>query len=285
MRKRNALVVEAVTLSGRCVAPGCGAQLVGRSHRRTCSGPCRQALYRYRRKLESATAVRALDLGLSGGDLWRTDPADFARWDAEFRFGLDAAASEVDALVPQHISPQEDSFSTPWGPRCAVNRHGLQVAWLNPPYSGRGRAPRSAGLLAWMALAVEQCRAWSMWTVVLVPASMGTRYMQLAHREAVEVRLCRRRLAFVDPDTGRPVKGNRHDSCLVIVGPRPAVNGAARVVYEGVALADARSPAPVLIPEMFHERSMKTGRRDIVTSEPPLSELSARPAGMDSGRD
>lgn len=234
---------HAVTLSRRCLAPGCGAQLNGRSHKRTCSPRCRTALWRARKALESDTARRAIDMGLSPADLWRTAPADFERWDREFGFGLDAAASAVDALCPAYITPEQDSFMTPWGPRCAVNRWGLRVAFLNPPYSGRGRHPRAAGLLAWMARAVDQARAWSMWVVVLVPASMNTRYMQTAHREGIEIRLCRSRLAFVNPDTGRPTSGNRHDSCLCIISPQRSPEGAARVTYEGAAPQLSRSPA------------------------------------------
>ncbi len=64
---------------------------------------------------------------------------------------------------------------------------------------------------------------------MLVPPSPGTRYHRLLHKEAVELRLPDRRLAFLHPDTGVPTAGNRGDSMVAVL--RPGQSGPARTLY------------------------------------------------------
>jgi hypothetical protein len=70
---------------------------------------------------------------------------------------------------------------------------------------------------------------------LLVPPSPSTRYHQLLKAESVELRLRKRRLAFLHPDTGLPMKGNRGDSMVAVL--RPGVRGPAVEAY-----FDANSP-------------------------------------------
>jgi phage N-6-adenine-methyltransferase len=97
---------------------------------------------------------------------WRT-PLSFLLAVQE-RFGgisWDLAASLGEGVVPDErcFSPELDSLAQDWkDPRLG------KVAWLNPPF---------ADIDPWVKLASE-CRDLPRWTLVLVPASIGTRWYE-----------------------------------------------------------------------------------------------------------
>lgn len=55
-----------------------------------------------------------------------TDPADFAIFDARFRFTIDVAASNHNAKCPRYFTVEDDGLAQTW--------NGERV-WCNPPYS------------------------------------------------------------------------------------------------------------------------------------------------------
>lgn len=160
-------------------------------------------------------------------DFWRTPQWVVSRIALEIGgFGLDAAAADTtDALCPRFLTPDIDALVARWRDHCDP---ALPAAWCNPPYSRRGG--RGRGLLAWVEAAVR-ARDAGLLVVMLVPPSPSTRYHRLLHREAVELRMPPKRLAFLHPDTGEPMKGNRSDSMLAFL--RPGESGPARTTYIG----------------------------------------------------
>ncbi|MCA9794007.1 MAG: hypothetical protein KC910_19500 [Candidatus Eremiobacteraeota bacterium] len=191
-------------------------------------------MYRRRQGASTRSERLAVRYGLSPRDFWGTHPDDFRLLDRVFRFGLDAAATEDDALVSAFISPEEDAFAVEWGPRCLPGRPAV---FLNPPYSARGRAPHSRGILAWLERAIQQCHRWGILIAMLVPHSPSTRYGTLAHRRAPVLGLWGKRRAYLDPDTRKPRAGNQHASCTIIL--RPGETGpAVRVYLDELALPD-----------------------------------------------
>lgn len=152
----------------------------------------------------------------TGKDDWRTPAAVLEKFDAEFGFGVDAASSVRPGVSEIFFGP-----GSPW------HLDGLElwpqlpsevprVAWINPPYSRR--AGRGKGILSWHQRAWEESRRG--WTVVvLCPPHPGRGWFHRFAVRADEVRVFRRRLAFIDPSTGLSVKGNTQDSCLVVYRP------------------------------------------------------------------
>lgn len=121
-------------------------------------------------------------------DLWRTPPDLFAALDAEFDFGLDAAAlpDGSDSLCLRWLS---NALAVPWAP-LALGR----PVFVNPPYS------RVAAFIAHAAVAVAHGAT----VVALVPARTDTKWWH-AHvwdtsrqtfRTGVEVRFLPGRLKF-----------------------------------------------------------------------------------------
>jgi len=150
----------------------------------------------------------------SGKDDWCTPRAVIEELDAEFQFCLDVASSASAAASQEWLGPgsawQEDGLD-PW-PDVPGNRS----AWCNPPYSRA--AGRGKGILAWHERAWLQSReGWT--TVLLCPPHPGRGWFHRFAVRADEVRVYRRRLAFIDPATSEPAKGNTQDSCLVIYRP------------------------------------------------------------------
>ena len=121
----------------------------------------------------------ALNRGGSRQD-WAT-PDDFLRA-VENRFGrpnIDLAAGPENAVCDLYISAEDDSLSIDWG------MLGLVTAWLNPPYSNIG---------PWVAKAAAS--AWSMRTLVLIPASVGSNWWRDFVHDRAYVCLLNGRLTF-----------------------------------------------------------------------------------------
>lgn len=143
----------------------------------------------------------------------RRTPSDlFAALQAEFRFTVDVAASEVNALLPRFFTKEQDGCEQTW--------FGERV-WCNPPYSGIGRWVQKA----WYAMTVEGAES----VVMLLPAN---RTEQNWWQEQVEpwrdgkvvegvtlrVRFLAGRLRFQRPEWTPGPKGDRppFGCCLLI---------------------------------------------------------------------
>ena len=128
-------------------------------------------------------------------DTWTTPRPFFDKLDAEFNFGLDAAALQSSTLVPDnwygpdHLDEtRRDAFTREWG------KDTGKPIWLNPPYG------RTIGL--WMRKA--SLEAWGGATVVcLVPARTDTRWW---HEFVIQhkVRFIKGRLKFGNHKNSAP---------------------------------------------------------------------------------
>lgn len=125
----------------------------------------------------------------SASDEWSTPQATFDALDAEFHFGLDAAASEDNSKCTAFFSLEDDALTRNWYPG-----QGWSV-WLNPPYSR---------IAEFVAKAAAEAQFNVCTVVMLIPARPDTRYWA-AHiwdhdthqpRPGVEVRFLKGRLKF-----------------------------------------------------------------------------------------
>jgi len=194
----------------------CTASLDGqRADAEVCSTRCRVRWHRWQHL--SWSDLQAKRLELRRLDFSRTPPEIFQPLQEEFGLVLDCWALPEDALCPRFIRPEANGLLQPW--------HELASdggAWCNPPYS--------RGLLQWVVKARQEHQEHGLVVVMLIPPSMSSSYMRIAVEHAAEIRFFGRRVAFLDPDHGWAMNGNRGDSCLVIFGP-PAPSSGARVSY------------------------------------------------------
>jgi site-specific DNA-methyltransferase (adenine-specific) len=129
-------------------------------------------------------------------DDWETPREFFKELDREFRFGLDAAASEDNSKCTSFLDLGLDALRRDW-----ATEPGWSV-WLNPPYS------RCAEFIA---KAAEESRKGTT-VVALVPARTCTRWFHahvwdtLKHqpRDGVEVRFIKGRLKFGEGKNSAP---------------------------------------------------------------------------------
>lgn len=90
----------------------------------------------------------------------------------ESRFGtigFDLAASNGQQRANHYYSPLDDSLSRSWGTVAIGNK----TAWLNPPF---------ANIAPWAEKLTTECRDLQRWTLMLVPAAVGSNW----YREHVE---------------------------------------------------------------------------------------------------
>ena len=143
-------------------------------------------------------------------DLWRTPPEIFAPLFDRFRFALDAAASASNCLVPIYIDEARDSLAIGWKSAGYDPIPEGSAAWLNPPYSAT---------LAFLRKCVQEADE-GLVVVALVPATVDVRWFhECVLGVASEVWYYTGRLAFVHPETGKPVSGNAAGSMLVVWTP------------------------------------------------------------------
>ncbi|KMK11699.1 adenine methyltransferase [Pluralibacter gergoviae] len=141
-------------------------------------------------------------------NLWQTPRPLFEALNAEFSFVLDAAASAENALCRRFITAEQDTLVTPWADYMTIPGY----AWLNPPYSDISPFVKKAAAESETQIG----------TVMLVPADTSVGWFSEAIRTASEVRLITAgRLAFINPEIGKPVSGNNKGSMLIIWHPFP----------------------------------------------------------------
>ena len=142
---------------------------------------------------------------MGGKKDWRTPPAFFRQEWEKYRFNVDAAADDQNALVrPQDWRP---FLAHAIGRYYTAETNGLDSehyvegdrVWSNPPYD--------ASLLKWLALASETRLRGVFWELLLQPAT-DTRWWHRyvwdgrlgRPREGVEVEFLPYRIHFIDPD-------------------------------------------------------------------------------------
>ena len=145
-------------------------------------------------------------------DSWGTPKEIFAAMNAEFEFKLDVAASRENALCTNFIDESLDALSSvDWLPDPDNGIGAGSYLWLNPPYSDIG---------PWVKKAAEQSKENGVGVVMLVMADTSVGWYREAIKTCQEVRfITGGRLAFVSPETGKPVGGNNKGSMFLIWHP------------------------------------------------------------------
>lgn len=118
---------------------------------------------------------------------WATPKPFFDKLNDEFHFGLNAAASDENALCPNYFTEEDDALSQSWGGHGAV--------WLNPVYG------KEIG--KWVKKAFEES-SYDEPVVVLVPSRTDTKWWHSWAMLAYEIRLVRGRLKFDDAKISAP---------------------------------------------------------------------------------
>lgn len=137
---------------------------------------------------------------------WRTPPEIFDPLDEIYQFDWDLAADPSSKKRPLWVGP-----GSPHGEDLLTfDRRRLknQRCWINPPY-GRNLTPFSH--------AISDITRAAEVVVALVPASTDTRWFHhLADTGSPLVWFREGRISFIDPDTGKPSKGNTVGSALFV---------------------------------------------------------------------
>lgn len=128
-------------------------------------------------------------------DLWETPPEVFEPLNREFRFTLDAAASDKTAKCGRYFTPEQDGLSQDWSGH---------TVWVNPPYS-RGQ------LKLWTAKAAVETDSI---VVMLLPAFTDQGWFHRWVYDVAELRFYKGRIRF--HMNGTPVGQPRFPSMLAI---------------------------------------------------------------------
>lgn len=138
---------------------------------------------------------------------WETPQRLFDQLDYEFRFTLDAAASDADTKVPgRYYTIRDNALVQNWAEDAHLFGLGLAGAvWCNPPY---GRVIGAFVRKGW-----EESQK-GVTVVMLLPARTDTSWWHDYVMKADEVRLIRGRLRFVGAENCAPFP-----SCVVVFRP------------------------------------------------------------------
>lgn len=133
----------------------------------------------------------------SESDEWATPRDLFDKLNEVFRFDLDAAASEQNALCYEYYDIERDGLSMSW--------ESYKAVWVNPPYSK---------LKDWLKKGAEEGKHTTV--VMLVPARTDTKAWQdYVIPNAADVHFIRGRLKFGEAKNSAPFP-----SAIVVFRPR-----------------------------------------------------------------
>ena len=141
----------------------------------------------------------------TGKDDWETPSALFAELHEEFRFTLDAAASDVNHKLPRYYTEKTDGLSQSWA---------NEVVFCNPPYSRKTK--NNPGQEAWIRKAYAESLGGAT-VVLLIPARTDTKAFHDTILPNAEIRFIRGRLRF--EEQGLPRDGAPFPSMIVIFRP------------------------------------------------------------------
>lgn len=141
-------------------------------------------------------------------DSYRTPRPVFDYYHQTYNFALDTAASEQNALLPYFITEQENTHEVDWfaAAGCAQGRY----AWTNPPYSNIGPFVDTA--IKW------QAKGFGCVMLVMMDQSVGWYKRAIQHCQEVHL-VIGGRLAFINPVTNEPAKGNNKGSMFLVFHP------------------------------------------------------------------
>lgn len=146
--------------------------------------------------MSSAAEFKQRNVGAAYRPDWATPPDLFAKYDAEFHFTLDAAASAANAKCLLYFDREKDGLVHSWG---------SHVVWCNPPYG--------ASLAVWVAKAAHAAQHGAT-VCLLIPARTDTRWWHQYIEGRAEVRFIKGRIRFVGAPYNAPFP-----SCLVVMRP------------------------------------------------------------------
>ena len=138
-----------------------------------------------------------------GNQYWQTPPEIFNWLNNRYGpFTVDGAASHENSLCLKYYSEEDSAFDKrPFGERI----------FCNPPY---------ADLKPWVEL-FAKWRDSGSFVLALLPCDPSTKWWARMMEDAVYTRIMGpSRVAFIDPETGQPVKGNKGASVVSIWMPR-----------------------------------------------------------------
>jgi phage N-6-adenine-methyltransferase len=191
---------------------------------------------------------------------WRTPRDLFDSLAMEFPFGLDAAAEPGANLCERYIAPPgelrfggrglamaQDCLTTDWSTVCPPREDGTPGwAFANFPWGARYTACRPGcrkdhvhhadsfpGTGAFVDAALVNA-ARGLGVVLLLPTDVTSSWWKRAWRGSQQTRITDKRIAFLDPDTGRAMGQPPAGGCSIFVmrGPQPVFPGP-------IVLADA----------------------------------------------
>ncbi|MCU8034409.1 MULTISPECIES: phage N-6-adenine-methyltransferase [unclassified Shewanella] len=158
---------------------------------------------------------------MSTKDSYRTPPAVFKYYHRQYRFKLDAAASDNNHLHRNYITEEQNTHESDWfsaafaikGKALHINdRKGFtgNYAWMNPPYSDIGPFVETA--IKW------QEQGFGCVMLVMMDQSVGWYKRAVQHCQEVHL-VIGGRLSFIDPVTGKPANGNNKGSMFLVFQP------------------------------------------------------------------
>lgn len=152
--------------------------------------------------------VISSDLSASDKDSWSTPDWLYGVLFKEFRFRLDACASETNRKDGNFISEEMNALTMEnWSDGSIVTSLADDFVWINPPYS-RGMVK------AFINKAYEQCVKHKINSVLLIPATPDASWWPTNASEARFI--TNGRISFEHPITKKAVNGNTKGSALII---------------------------------------------------------------------
>lgn len=96
---------------------------------------------------------------------WETPPEFIAAVERRYgKIGFDLAASAQNRKAEAFYSEADDALTAPWDSIATATGHKVKVAWLNPPFADIEPWAKKCAEVRWLPR----------WTLMLVPASMGS---------------------------------------------------------------------------------------------------------------
>ena len=146
-------------------------------------------------------------------DEWETPQDLYDSLNLEFKFSLDAAATQENRKCLHYIPRESDSLTAPW-----FDIVGTRPIWLNPPYSKIGQFMEKA-----YREAEKGCTV-----VCLIPSRTDTRWWHDYVMKAQEIRLIKGRLKFGGSTNSAPFP-----SAIVIFRGEGLLCGVFSSYYQG----------------------------------------------------
>lgn len=133
-----------------------------------------------------------------GNDYFETPPEIFDQLERIYNFDMDVAWNEDNCLCPKCITEKQDALKGTWIGRC----------FCNPPFSKKAEFIKKA---------VEELEKGSLYICVMIlPLNcMDTKVWHEYIEDKFYYEILQGRIAFIDPETRRPKKGNNSGTVIV----------------------------------------------------------------------